>query len=116
VTAELFAGISVSDYARALTWYEQLLGSEPSFLPNDVEAVWEVGEHRYVYIELRPAHAGHALHTLFVDDLDERVRGIADRGIEPAERETYENGVRKVTYWDPDGNEFAFGVGPVEET
>ena len=116
MTAELFAGISVSDYARALIWYEQLLGSEPSFLPNDVEAVWEVGEHRYVYIELRPAHAGHALHTLFVDDLDERVQGIADRGLDPAERETYENGVRKVTYRDPDGNEIGFGGGPVEET
>ena len=117
MTAELFAG-DLGERLRPSpsTWYERLLGSEPSFLPNDVEAVWEVGEHRYVYIELRPAHAGHALHTLFVDDLDERVQGIADRGIEPAERETYENGVRKVTYRDPDGNEIGFGGGPVEET
>lgn len=113
--AELFAGISVSDFDQALGWYERLLGSPPSFLPNDVEAVWEVGEHRYVYIELRPAHAGHALNALFVDDLDERVQGIADRGIEPAQRETYENGVRKVTFRDPDGNEVGFGGGPVEE-
>jgi len=114
VTAELFAGISVSDLDQALGWYEQLLGSAPSFLPNDIEAVWEVGEHRYVYIELRPAHAGHALHTLFVDDLDARVQGIADRGLEPAERETYSNGVRKVTYRDPDGNEIGLGGGPAE--
>ena len=114
--AELFAGISVSDFDRALGWYERLLGSPPSFLPNDVEAVWEVGEHRYVYIEVRPAHAGHALSTLFVDDLDERIQGIADRGIQPAQRETYENGVRKVTYRDPDGNEIGFGGGPIEET
>ena len=27
-------------------------------------------------------------------------------------RETYENGVRKVTYRDPDGNEIGFGGGP----
>ena len=114
--ADLFAGISVSDFDQALRWYERLLGSPPSFLPNDVEAVWEVDEHRFVYIELRPPHAGHALNTLFVDDLDARVQAIADRGIEPAERETYENGVRKVTYRDPDGNEFGFGGGPVEET
>ena len=110
--ADLFAGISVSDFDRALRWYERLLGSPPSFLPNDVEAVWEVDEHRFVYIELRPPHAGHALNTLFVDDLDARVQAIADRGIEPAERETYENGVRKVTYRDPDGNEIGFGGGP----
>jgi predicted enzyme related to lactoylglutathione lyase len=114
VAVELFAGISVSDFSAALDWYERLLGSAPSFLPNDVEAVWEVGEHRYVYIELRPQHAGHALTTLFVDDLDERVRGIADRGIQPAERETYDNGVRKVTFRDPAGNEIGFGGGPTE--
>ena len=114
--ADLFAGISVSDFDQALGWYERLLGAPPSFLPNDVEAVWEVDEHRFVYIELRPPHAGHALNTLFVDDLDARVQAIADRGIEPAERETYENGVRKVTYRDPDGNEIGFGGGPVEET
>jgi hypothetical protein len=115
VAVDLFAGISVSDFDRALGWYERLLGAVPSFLPNDVEAVWEIAEHRFVYIELRPAHAGHALHTLFVDDLDARVQGIADRGLEPAERETYDNGVRKVTYRDPDGNEVGFGGGPVED-
>jgi catechol 2,3-dioxygenase-like lactoylglutathione lyase family enzyme len=112
VTLDLFAGVSVSDYERAVDWYERLLGAEPSFLPNDIEAVWEVAEHRYVYIEVRPEHAGHALHTLFVDDLDERVAAIADRGLQPAERETYDNGVRKVTYRDPDGNDFGFGGGP----
>jgi catechol 2,3-dioxygenase-like lactoylglutathione lyase family enzyme len=112
VTVDLFAGVSVSDYERAVDWYERLLGAEPSFLPNDIEAVWEVAEHRYVYIEVRPEHAGHALHTLFVDDLDERVAAIADRGLQPAERETYDNGVRKVTYRDPDGNDFGFGGGP----
>jgi catechol 2,3-dioxygenase-like lactoylglutathione lyase family enzyme len=115
VTVELFAGIPVSDYQRALTWYEQLLGSGPSFLPNDVEAVWEVGEHRYVYVEHLPAHAGHAKITLFVDDLDARVEGISARGIEPAERETYQNGVRKVTFRDADGNEIGFGGGPVAD-
>jgi hypothetical protein len=47
--------------------------------------------------------------TVFVDDLDERVAGIAERGIEPAKRETYENGVREVLYRDPDGNEVGIG-------
>jgi catechol 2,3-dioxygenase-like lactoylglutathione lyase family enzyme len=111
---DLFAGIPVSDYDRALAWYQRLLGSAPGFLPNATEAVWELAEHRFVFIEVRPEHAGHAMHTVFVDDLDARVRGIADRGIEPAERETYSNGVRKVTYRDPEGNEIGFGGGPVD--
>jgi catechol 2,3-dioxygenase-like lactoylglutathione lyase family enzyme len=114
MTIDLFAGLPVSDYAAALTWYERLLGSPPTFSPNDVEAVWELAEHRFLAIELRPEHAGHALHTVFVDDFDARVAQIADRGLEPAKRETYGNGVRKATYRDPDGNEIGFGGGPAD--
>ncbi|MGK5678312.1 VOC family protein [Actinoplanes sp. URMC 104] len=113
MTVELFAGIPVRDYATAVAWYERLLGGPPSFLPNDVEAVWELAENRYVYIEVRPDHAGHALQTIFVDDFDARIAGIAGRGLQPAQVETYDNGVRKATFHDPDGNEIGFGGGPV---
>jgi catechol 2,3-dioxygenase-like lactoylglutathione lyase family enzyme len=110
---DLFAGIPVADYAAALEWYKRLLGFPPTFIPDDTEAVWELAEHRYVYIEHRPEHAGHAMHTLFVDDLDGLVAQIADRGLEPVERETYSNGVRKITYRDLDGNEIGFGGAPL---
>jgi len=113
MTIDLFAGIPVRDYAAAVAWYERLLGAQPSFLPNDTEAVWELAGHRYVFIEVRPAHAGHAMHTLFVDDFDARLADIAGRGLEPVLRETYDNGVRKATFRDPDGNEIGFGGGPV---
>jgi catechol 2,3-dioxygenase-like lactoylglutathione lyase family enzyme len=113
MAVDLFAGIPVTDFAAALAWYEKLFGSPPAFFPNDIEAVWEIAEHRYVYIEHRPDHAGHALQTLFVDDLEDRVAGATERGVEPAKRETYENGVRKITYLDPDGNEIGFGGPPV---
>lgn len=112
MTVDLFAGLPVSDYQRALAWYELLLGAGPAFLPNPTEAVWELAEHRYLYIDVLPQHAGHAAHTVFVDDLDERMRRISARGIEPAAQETYDNGVRKVIYRDPDGNEVSFGGGP----
>jgi len=114
VTVDLFAGLPVSDYQRALAWYERLLGSEPTFLPNATEAVWELAEHRYLYIEELPERAAHALRAVFVDDLDERVDSISARGIEPASRETYGNGVRKVIYRDSDGNEVSFGGAPLE--
>lgn len=112
MAVDLFAGIPVSDYAAAVAWYEQLLGAPPAFLPNDREAVWEVAEHGYVYVVLLPEHAGHARHTLFVEDLDRRVAAVAERGLEPATREAYDNGVRKISYADPDGNEIGFGGGP----
>lgn len=94
MTLDLFAVISVRDHQAALPWYERLLGSEPSFLPNAIEAVWELADHRFVVIEERPDHAA--------------------RGIEPAERETYDNGVRKIIHRDPDGNEIGFGGAPIE--
>ncbi len=46
---DLFAGIPVSEYAAAVEWYERLLGSPPSFLPNDIEAVWELADVRQGY-------------------------------------------------------------------
>jgi catechol 2,3-dioxygenase-like lactoylglutathione lyase family enzyme len=113
VTIDLFAGIPVRHYTTAVAWYERLLGAAPSFLPNETEAVWEIAEHRYLYVNVRPEHAGHAMHTLFVSDFDERVSTIAQRGLEPAERETYDNGVRKATFRDPDGNEIGLGGHPL---
>ena len=112
---DLFAGIPVKDYEAALPWYERLLGSPPSFFPTDTEAVWELAEHRWMFIVQRPEHAGHAIPTVLVEDLDARVGGIAARGIEPSSDETYSNGTRKVTYIDPDGNEIGFGGVPPTE-
>jgi catechol 2,3-dioxygenase-like lactoylglutathione lyase family enzyme len=110
---DLFAGIPVSDYRAALLWYERLLGSPPTFVASDTEAVWELAEHRSLFIEQRPEHAGHALHTVFVDDFDAFVSQASGRGLEPTKRETYPNGVRKAMYRDPDGNELDFGGAPL---
>src|SRR4051794_37149268 len=106
----LFAGLKVKDFQQARPWYERLFG-EPSFLPHATEAVWTLAEDRSVYIVEDP-EAGHGVVTLFVDDLDAHERAIAARGLEPTERETYANGVRKTIYRDPDGNEIGFGGAP----
>ena len=56
--------------------------------------------------------AGNSVVTVMIDDLDARVAAITARGIEPDERLTYGNGVRKAVYRDPDGNELAYGGVP----
>ena len=112
MAVDLYAGIPVKDYAAALTWYERLLGCPPTFFPSDTEAVWEIAEHRSLYIEQRPDHAGHAMLTIVVDNFDAHLAQIADRGLEPTTQETCSNGVRKAMYCDPDGNEIGFGGVP----
>lgn len=97
---------STSVTTRLRAWYVRLLGSEPTFIASDKEAVWELAEHRSLFIEEHAEHAGHAVQTVFVDDLDVLVAEIAERGIEPDKRETYPNGVRKALYRDPDGNDW----------
>jgi predicted enzyme related to lactoylglutathione lyase len=110
---DLFAGVAVSDLPRAIRWFDRFFGDAESFDPNDTERIWTVSDHRYLYAALHPEHAGHALVTLFVDDFDRFVEDVAKRGIHPVSRETYENGVRKAVYRDPDGNEIGVGGGPV---
>ena len=112
MSLHLFAGLRVRDFQAARPWYEQLLG-EPAFLPHATEAVWTLAEDRSVYVVEHADGAGNSVVTLtFLDDLDAHVAAIAARGLEPDERETYSNGVRKAIYRDPDGNELAFGGAP----
>ena len=107
----LFAGLRVRDFQAARPWYERLLG-EPTFFPHATEAVWTLAENRSVYVVERADGAGSSAVTIFLDDLDAHTAAISARGLEPDARETYSNGVRKVLYRDPDGNELGFGGAP----
>lgn len=113
---DLFAGVPVSDYPRGVAWFERFLGRPATFEPHDTECVWDVAEHRSVYVVLRPERAGHAMLMLLVEDLDAFLADVAERGLRPDTFETYGNGVRKATYLDPDGNEIGVGGVPVEDS
>jgi hypothetical protein len=113
MSLHLFAGLCVRDFQAARPWYERLLG-EPTFFPHPTEAVWTLAEERSVYIVEHADGAGNCVVTIFVDDLDAYVGAIASRGLEPDERLTYSNGVRKTLYRDPDGNELGFGGAPLD--
>jgi catechol 2,3-dioxygenase-like lactoylglutathione lyase family enzyme len=109
---ELFAGVAVADYDAALEWYERLLGGPPAFHPNDNEAVWQLAEHRWIYVVGDADRAGHALVTVLVDDLEARVPGLCQRGIDTEIRDTIP-GIRQAVVTDPEGNRITFGQ-PVE--
>jgi hypothetical protein len=52
-----------------MPWYERLRGREPSFIAHSTEAVWELAEHRSLYIEEDAETAGRAILTVLIDDL-----------------------------------------------
>ena len=104
----IFAGIPVRDYDSALEWYKRLLGADPSFYPNDIEAVWQLAEDRYVYVIQDPDRAGGAVSMIWVDDPVAEVARIAERGLEPVDVEKHDS-VRKYVFHDRDGNETGIG-------
>jgi hypothetical protein len=112
MTLHVFAGLRVRDFHASLPWYERLLG-EPTRFPLETEAVWTLADDGSVYVVEHPA-AGNGVLLIFVDDLDAHVAAIAERGLEPDERLTLSNGVRKTVYRDADGNEVAFGGAPAD--
>jgi catechol 2,3-dioxygenase-like lactoylglutathione lyase family enzyme len=108
MSLHLFAGLPVRDFQAARAWYERLLGTPTSF-PHPTEAVWTLADDRSVYVVEHPDGAGNSVVTIFIDDLDAWLTAIAARGLQPDKQETYSNGVRKVLFRDPDGNELGFG-------
>jgi catechol 2,3-dioxygenase-like lactoylglutathione lyase family enzyme len=108
----LFAGIAVSDFKRSLDWYTRLFGTAPAFLPNDREAVWRIADQFWLYIIADSKRAGGAVQTIMVSDLEAVITEIAARGLEFADEERPDANVRKVMYYDPDGNEIGVGSIP----
>jgi hypothetical protein len=111
VAVGIFAGIPVQDYKSAVERYKRykrLFGSEPSFYPNDIEAVWQLAEDRYVYVIEAPERAGGAVSMIWVDDPVSAVAKISERGLQPVDVEKHDT-VWKYVFHDADGNETGIG-------
>ncbi len=104
----VFAGIPVSDFPRALQWYERFLGASPDFRPHDAEAVWQLAEQRYVYITWAPERAGGALCMIWVDDPVAEAARLGELGIQPDDVEKHGD-IWKYVFHDDDGNEIGIG-------
>jgi predicted enzyme related to lactoylglutathione lyase len=107
----VFAGLPVSNYEAALSWYERLLGRSPDRLPKAGEAVWQLTATSLVYVVEDTHRAGAGLVTIAVSDLEEHLAELAERGIS-VHSETLANGIRKATASDPDGNSLSFFEAP----
>jgi hypothetical protein len=109
---DLFAGIPVADYAEALKWYEQLIGSPPAFFPNGTEAVWSLRSiGTCTSCSRRRTRGTPELRYSSVISMHSSSRSLTG-DLTPQHVKLNPNGVRKITYRDADGNEIGFGGGP----
>ena len=104
----LFAGIAVSEFERMAAWYERLLGRPPDIVPHAREVMWSATAAGSIYVVADADHAGSALLTLAVADLDSLLLDLAKRGIDAGPVEKVGAGGRKATVVDPEGNRIAF--------
>ena len=107
--SHVFAGIPVADYDAALAWYERLLGRPPDVIVAEHEAMWPLANTGWIYVVGDTRRAGHALLTLLVDDLEDHVAELADRGLAPGAVDTVPGVVRKAVIIDPEGNRITVG-------
>jgi predicted enzyme related to lactoylglutathione lyase len=108
----VFASIPVSDRDASMRWYERLVGWPADLIPNDHEAAWRLTDSGWIYVITDTAHAGSALATLLVDDLDGFLADAQERGIAAGPIETIGDGVRRTHVIDPDGNRLQVGQPP----
>ncbi|MBT2513436.1 VOC family protein [Arthrobacter sp. ISL-30] len=107
----LYAGVPVTDRAAALKWFEVFFG-RPADEVIDSEALWQINESAWIFIDEDPDRAGHALLTLGVEGLDGILARLAAFGVEHEPVETYGNGVRHVVVLDPDSNRLSLAEAP----
>jgi predicted enzyme related to lactoylglutathione lyase len=106
----VFTGIAVTDYHRAVAWYEAVFGRPPDVIVRDeIESMWNLAQGAWVYIVLDDLRAGKSLVTILVDDLEDQLNELSRRGIVDYELESVPGLYRKATLTDPDGNTVAFG-------
>ncbi|MGW0790355.1 VOC family protein [Streptomyces sp. NPDC002911] len=97
----------------AVEWYERLLGRPADARPMDGLADWHISPYAWLQVFESPEQVGGTLVNLVVDDLDEALSDLADRGIEAGETQPGSRGVRFAAVHDPDGNRVTLIENPV---
>jgi predicted enzyme related to lactoylglutathione lyase len=93
----LFAGIAVADFERGLAFYEDLFKRPPDLVPTQGDVAWRLTDTAWLNLREDAESAGHAIHTLLVDDLESF-----------APEQERKGGMRIAWVTDPEGNRLQF--------
>ncbi|MBA3429681.1 MAG: VOC family protein [Actinobacteria bacterium] len=105
----VFAVVPVADFEAAHAWYERLFGRPADNLPMEGQLVeWRVTDGGWVQVTSDADRAGSGLLNFAVDDLDQHVADVSERGLTPGAIQTVNKGVQLSAIRDPDGNTITF--------
>ena len=104
----VLAVIPVSDMGVARPWYQRLMGRPEDNHPMETLVEWRITDTGWIQLFHDPERAGSTQLNLAVDDLDEHVAGLRERGLTLEEIVTANKSVRLSTLIDPDGNRITF--------
>jgi len=102
-----FAGVAVTDFDAARTWYEHFFGRAPDVVAHETEVMWRVTQRGWLYILRDVADAGHGIVSISVPDIDAASSALGARGIALEPIEAVGDAGRKAVASDPDGNQVA---------
>jgi predicted enzyme related to lactoylglutathione lyase len=105
----VFAGVAATDFESSLAWYERFMGRPPDLVPREGDAAWQLSETGWMYLVDDRERAGKGLLTLLVDDLEQYIADLAQRGVDAGAIDTVPGAVRRVTITDPDGSTITVG-------
>ena len=72
--------------------------------------MWQVAETGWIYVVGDATRAGKAVLTLLVDDLEDYVAELGERGLATSAIETVPGLYRKAVMTDPEGTMISFNV------
>ncbi|MEU8413108.1 VOC family protein [Amycolatopsis japonica] len=104
---DVYAVLPVSDHAAAVAWYERWIGRRPDTEPMEGVAEWLIAGSAGIQVAHDPEPAGKSTVVIGVEDIDETVGDLAERGVECGPVQDF--GFVKVTeIVDPAGNKVTF--------
>ncbi|MDT5019054.1 MAG: hypothetical protein QOD39_5214 [Mycobacterium sp.] len=100
----LLAVVPVSDLQNSEGWYTTLFGRAADNNPMPTLAEWQVLAGGWVQVYVDTERAGSGLLNFAVDDLENHIAELQQRGMSPGDIVDANKGVRLSTLTDPDGN------------
>jgi predicted enzyme related to lactoylglutathione lyase len=100
----LFAGIAVSDFGAARSWYERFFDRPADVVAHATEQMWQTSANGWIYIVGDPDHAGHSIVGIAVPDIGHALAALRERDIQSGPIERQAENARKAVVVDPDGN------------